>query len=163
MAELVLCRCKQCRGTIGKFINLWYEIGMYVVPIIESKNSLDVCHKRSAVYGEPGTLMENCRLQIIACVSCSAFLGLKCVETPGNHVLERYHVLFYQGSIVPFDDAGKKSSIYIDRVLDNTEPSSSVSTVSSAETLGESGTSPRAGISTMPYRRTSFPDKRATK
>ncbi|KAL0475520.1 hypothetical protein QR685DRAFT_51843 [Neurospora intermedia] len=69
MAELVLCRCKHCRNTISKFINLWYEIGMYLGPIIVPRKDLDICHKRSTVYGEPGTLLEKCRLQIIACKS----------------------------------------------------------------------------------------------
>ncbi|KAK1778272.1 hypothetical protein QBC45DRAFT_377180 [Copromyces sp. CBS 386.78] len=132
--EVVICSCEKCGKKIGSFINLWIELNAqgFISPIIGSDDARGFRHGRKH-YGVQGTLFEKCRLQYLLCVGCDALLGVKCVETPVNHVLARNQILFFECELVLSTNAGKKEDFVIQRVLDYDEPSTA-STVTSAET-----------------------------
>lgn len=58
--EVVVCRCKQCRSVIGKFVNLWMQVNkLGLSPIIKSDDNLKILGKGRIGDGTVGTLGEN--------------------------------------------------------------------------------------------------------
>ncbi|KAK0730754.1 hypothetical protein B0H67DRAFT_639216 [Lasiosphaeris hirsuta] len=122
--ESVYCNCKKCDATVGLFINLWTQIGKtYFSPIIDPEDNLAILCQGAIRVGERGTLVEECHLQDIVCLSCAAVLGLKCIETPVNHVLDENQVLFRLASVELLSRDGQEVDFTIKRVLDVKEPS----------------------------------------
>ncbi|KAK1757724.1 hypothetical protein QBC47DRAFT_164319 [Echria macrotheca] len=121
--ELVYCNCKKCESTIGLFVNLWTRIGKsYYSPIVDAEGPL-IRPDGEVRAGETGTLVEGCELQDIVCASCSNVVGLKCVETPVNHVLHEDQILFRLASVELLSRDGQEVEFTAKRVLDVKEPS----------------------------------------
>ncbi|KAK5654769.1 hypothetical protein OQA88_6805 [Cercophora sp. LCS_1] len=122
--ESVYCNCKKCDTTIGLFINLWTRIGKsYYSPIVDPDGELAVRPDGDTRIGETDTLVEECHLQDIVCFDCSAVVGLKCVETPVNHVLDENQVLLRLASVELLSRDGQEVEFKTKRVLDVKEPS----------------------------------------
>ncbi|KAL2019464.1 hypothetical protein VTK56DRAFT_9580 [Thermocarpiscus australiensis] len=58
--ETVFCECKKCDAPIGRFVNLWTQIGKsYFSPVVEPEDDLAAqCHGAIRI-GERGTLVEE--------------------------------------------------------------------------------------------------------
>ncbi|TPX08776.1 uncharacterized protein E0L32_009716 [Thyridium curvatum] len=98
--DLVYCRCKSCGGRLGDFINLWTQIGKsYFAPLVEPRAELNVKLQGNVRVGEKNTLVEACDLQDIVCAGCDEIVGLKCLNTPVNHVLDKNQILLRISSI----------------------------------------------------------------
>ncbi|KAK0628518.1 hypothetical protein B0T17DRAFT_471715, partial [Bombardia bombarda] len=130
--ETVLCKCRECDANIGQFVNLWSQIGKtYFSPVVESDDELAVLSQGDVRVGERGTLVEQCHLQDIVCGIYSAVIGLRCVETPVNHVLDENQVLLRRASVELIDACeGETADFNIKRVLDVKEPSKAGSSYS---------------------------------
>jgi hypothetical protein len=58
--ETVFCECKKCDAPIGRFVNLWTQIGKsYFSPVVEPEDDLAVRRQGAARIGERGTLVEE--------------------------------------------------------------------------------------------------------
>ncbi|KAK3902720.1 hypothetical protein C8A05DRAFT_15254 [Staphylotrichum tortipilum] len=122
--ETVFCECKKCDAPIGRFVNLWTQIGKsYFSPVVEPEDDLAVRWQGAARIGEPGTLVQECHLQDIICGSCPALLGLRCIQTPVNHVLDENQILLRLASVELLDNDGREIEFAIKRVLSVDEPS----------------------------------------
>ncbi|KAL2132579.1 hypothetical protein VTI74DRAFT_3634 [Chaetomium olivicolor] len=122
--ETIFCECKKCDAPIGRFSNLWTQIGKsYFSPVVEPEDDLAVKCKGNVRIGERGTLVEECRLQDIVCGNCAALLGLRCIETPVNHVLDENQLLLRLASVDLLDSEGQEIEFAIKRVLSVNEPS----------------------------------------
>ncbi|KAM7190553.1 hypothetical protein V8F20_009686 [Naviculisporaceae sp. PSN 640] len=86
--ETVKCICKTCDSELGECINIWTKIGdRYVSPVTEPDSGLALQDEGDVRVGNKGSIVEECRLQNVACSSCAKELGLRCIDTPVNHVL----------------------------------------------------------------------------
>ncbi|KAL2256011.1 hypothetical protein VTK26DRAFT_2354 [Humicola hyalothermophila] len=124
--ETVYCECKTCDAPIGRFAGLWTQIGTsYLSPAVDTEDDLAVQSHGEIRTGKRGTLVEECRLQGIACSGCCAVIGLQCVETPVNHVLDRprNQILLRLASIDLLDRDGGQIEFVIKRTLSVNEPS----------------------------------------
>ncbi len=117
--ERVQCRCKKCGDVLGEFANLWTQIGRnYVSPTVRLGNGLNVVsHGAIRVGGKrnlgrelvslsvvhvgrrlrsnadkpcPPPPWVTSRLQEVACAGCQERVGTECLNTPTNHVLDKY-------------------------------------------------------------------------
>ncbi|KAI2462830.1 hypothetical protein F4781DRAFT_168284 [Annulohypoxylon bovei var. microspora] len=117
--EKIACSCTKCKVYLGEFINQWIKIGKsYVSPVVEPEEISPIGPTGTARLGEKQTLIENCHLQDQAC-RCGAVIGLRCLDTPVNHVLHNGQ-LFLQLSSVVFtglDWNAKHVQIRIQRTL----------------------------------------------
>ena len=60
MMETVFCECKKCNAQIGRFANLWTQIGKsYFSPVVEPEDDLAVHCQGAVRIGERGTLVEE--------------------------------------------------------------------------------------------------------
>ncbi|KAI1461883.1 hypothetical protein F4805DRAFT_186398 [Annulohypoxylon moriforme] len=85
--ERVVCSCANCNAYLGEFFNQWVKIGKsYISPLIEGDRISSVTLTGEVRLGDKETLVENCHLQDLAC-NCNEVIGLKCLDTPVNHVL----------------------------------------------------------------------------
>ncbi len=58
--ETVFCECKKCGAPVGRFVNLWTQIGKsYFSPVVEPEDDLAVRCQGAARIGERGTLVEE--------------------------------------------------------------------------------------------------------
>jgi hypothetical protein len=58
--ETVFCECKKCDAPIGRFVNLWTQIGKsYFSPVVEPEDDLAIKCKGAVRIGERGTLVEE--------------------------------------------------------------------------------------------------------
>ncbi|KAK3330873.1 hypothetical protein B0H66DRAFT_77801 [Apodospora peruviana] len=117
--DKVLSHCNNCHSTIGQFMNLWTQIGKsYFSPVVEPNSDLEVDCQGTVRLGETGTLVEGCSLQDIVCANCATILGLKCIETPVNHVLHDNQFLLRHTYMQLTDDDDNDVEFVIQRVLD---------------------------------------------
>ena len=106
--ETLIGKCSQCDSELGRFINLWTQIGKsYVTPIVAPDERDTITTKGPTRVGDENTLvsgwyayhyplhrllcaeyMSYSQLQDIVCTECESVLGLKCCYSPVNHVLE---------------------------------------------------------------------------
>ncbi|KAK3311199.1 uncharacterized protein B0T15DRAFT_507784 [Chaetomium strumarium] len=97
--ESVFCECKECGALIGRFTNLWTQIGKDLFsPVLEPEGDLAIhCqgHDRN----------------------CTAVLGLKCIHTPVNHLLGGGQILLRLASVGLLDSDGHGSEFAIKRIL----------------------------------------------
>ncbi|KAK4127143.1 hypothetical protein N657DRAFT_661377 [Parathielavia appendiculata] len=122
--ETVFCECKKCGAPIGRFVNLWTQIGKsYFSPVVEPEDDLAIQYHGTIRIGEQGTLVEGCHLQDIICRGCAALLGLRCIQTPVNHVLDENQLLLRLASVDLLDGDGQEIEFAIKRVLSVNEPS----------------------------------------
>ncbi|KAK4103137.1 hypothetical protein N658DRAFT_422231 [Parathielavia hyrcaniae] len=122
--ETVFCECKKCDAPIGRFFNLWTQIGKsYFSPVVEPEDDLAIQFHGAFRIGEHGTLVEGCQLQDIICRSCAALLGLRCIQIPVNHVLEENQLLLRLASVDLLDADGQEIEFAIKRVLSVNAPS----------------------------------------
>jgi regulator of replication initiation timing len=157
--ETVFCECKKCDAPIGRFVNLWTQIGKsYFSPVVEPEDDLAVGGQGAVRIGERGTLVEEwsapcsryrknhvsnthpSQLQDIVCSNCAALLGLRCIQTPVNHVLDEYvawqnyclplltrcprnQLMLRLASVELLDNDGLEIEFVIKRVLRVNEPS----------------------------------------
>ncbi|KAL2159264.1 hypothetical protein VTH06DRAFT_2699 [Thermothelomyces fergusii] len=122
--ETVFCECKTCDAPIGRLANLWTQIGKgYLSPVVEPEDDLAIQPRGAIRIGGRGTLVDDCRLQDVVCTSCDALLGLRCVQTPVNHVLDKNQLLLRLASVELLDSDGRRIKFNIQRVLAVDEPS----------------------------------------
>lgn len=58
--ETVFCECKKCGAPIGRFANLWTQIGKsYLSPAVEPEDALAARSHGEIRVGEQGTLVEE--------------------------------------------------------------------------------------------------------
>lgn len=58
--ETVFCECKKCDAAIGRFTNLWTQIGKsYFSPVMEPEDDLAVQYQGTVRIGEQGTLVAE--------------------------------------------------------------------------------------------------------
>ncbi|KAH6627952.1 hypothetical protein F5144DRAFT_594073 [Chaetomium tenue] len=116
--ETVFCECKKCDAAIGRFANLWTQIGKsYFSPVMEPEDDLAVQYQGTVRIGEQGTLVAECHLQDMVCSGCTALLGLRCVQTPVNHVLDRHQILLRLASVELLNSDGQEIEFAIQRIL----------------------------------------------
>ncbi|KAJ4290179.1 hypothetical protein N0V88_006688 [Collariella sp. IMI 366227] len=105
--ETVFCECKKCDAPIGRFANLWTQIGKgYFSPVVEPEDDLAVKCKGTVRIGERNTLVEEW-----------------CIQTPVNHVLDENQLLLRLASVELLDNEGQEIEFAIKRVLSVNEPS----------------------------------------
>ncbi|KAL2173377.1 uncharacterized protein P884DRAFT_212156 [Thermothelomyces heterothallicus CBS 202.75] len=122
--ETVFCECKKCDAPIGRLANLWTQIGKgYFSPVIEPEDDLAIQPQGAIRIGGRGTLVDECHLQDLVCTSCNALLGLRCVQTPVNHVLDKNQLLLRLASVELLNSDGKGIKFNIQRILTVNEPS----------------------------------------
>ncbi|KAK8874074.1 hypothetical protein PGQ11_004588 [Apiospora arundinis] len=98
--DLVILSCKTCEAALGTSVNAWLQIGKtYVSPILSLAQDLDVVASGSVRTGEPTTLVAQCDLQDVACRHCEVVIGLRCLTTPTNHVLQENQLMLRLTSI----------------------------------------------------------------
>ncbi|SPO04251.1 uncharacterized protein DNG_06934 [Cephalotrichum gorgonifer] len=98
--ETLTSKCSQCNLELGRFINLWTQIGKsYVTPIVTPGESRAITTKGPSRVGDQNTLVSGCELQDIVCTGCDSVLGLKCSSAPVNHVLEDNQLLLRLASV----------------------------------------------------------------
>ncbi|KAH6854555.1 hypothetical protein B0I37DRAFT_422149 [Chaetomium sp. MPI-CAGE-AT-0009] len=78
---------------------------------MEPEDDLAVQYQGAVRIGEQGTLVAECHLQDMICSSCAALLGLRCIQTPVNHVLDRL------ASVELLNSDGQEIEFAIKRVL----------------------------------------------
>ncbi|KAI1504355.1 hypothetical protein F5X99DRAFT_36806 [Biscogniauxia marginata] len=128
--EQVFCSCIKCNQRLSQFLNLWTKIGKsYISPIVQAEVPLNVVASGEVRLGEAQTVVVGCQLQDIKCTKCSAIVGLKCTDTPVNHVLHTGQLLLRISSILVtnIDDNTTVTAI-IQRTLKLREPSSNRAT-----------------------------------
>ncbi|KAK4240616.1 hypothetical protein C8A03DRAFT_13060 [Achaetomium macrosporum] len=122
--ETVFCECKKCGAPIGRFANLWTQIGKsFFSPVLEPEDDLAIQPQGTVRVGKRGALLEECHLQDIVCSKCAALLGLKCIQTPVNHVLDEDQILLRLASVELLNSDGHEIEFAIKRVLSVNEPS----------------------------------------
>ncbi|KAK3298926.1 uncharacterized protein B0H64DRAFT_439350 [Chaetomium fimeti] len=84
---------------------------------MEPEDDLAIQYQGAVRIGEQGTLVAECHLQDMVCGSCAALLGLRCVQTPVNHVLDRNQILLRLASVELLDCDGLEIEFVIKRVL----------------------------------------------
>jgi hypothetical protein len=58
--ETVFYECKKCDAPVGRFVNLWTQIGKsYFSPVVEPEDDLAVQSHGAVRIGERGTLVEE--------------------------------------------------------------------------------------------------------
>lgn len=58
--ETIFCECKKCDAAIGRFANLWTQIGKsYFSPVIEPEDDLAVQYLDTVRIGEQDTLVAE--------------------------------------------------------------------------------------------------------
>ncbi|OAA60965.1 hypothetical protein SPI_04989 [Niveomyces insectorum RCEF 264] len=92
--ETIQCICRHCQVPLGRFINLWTQIGKsYYSPLVAPDACLQVGVHGTPRVGEKATLVEGCHLQDIACQKCKTVVGIECLAAPINHVLDKGQIL----------------------------------------------------------------------
>ncbi|KAI5861754.1 hypothetical protein GGS23DRAFT_611338 [Durotheca rogersii] len=123
----VICSCGNCARRLGEVLDLWVAIGgSYISPVAEGADGWDVVPSGPAQGGDEQRLLDSCHLQGVACAGCRAVVGLRCVDTPVNHVLHGGQLLLPSSSVAitsPGDD--NSVGITIQRTLERRIPSSS--------------------------------------
>lgn len=70
--ETVFCECKKCDAAIGRFTNLWTQIGKsYFSPVMEPEDDLAVQYQGSVRIGDQGTLVAEWLALLITIIPCS--------------------------------------------------------------------------------------------
>ncbi|KAI0136658.1 hypothetical protein BJ170DRAFT_23540 [Xylariales sp. AK1849] len=117
--ERIFANCKKCNGELGSFVNLWTQIGKsYISPIVKADGSLNIIWTGPVRLGETQTLVDHCKLQDVTCGLCRALVGLRCVETPANHVLHEDQLMLRLVSIMTFgSNAESELQLNIQRTL----------------------------------------------
>ncbi|KAK0718764.1 hypothetical protein B0T21DRAFT_386459 [Apiosordaria backusii] len=122
--KTVSCECKKCQAAVGSFANLWLQVGRsYLGPVIEPDEELAIRCEGKTRIGERNTLVEEYQLQDILYGNCSAILGLRCIRSPLNHVLDDNQILLSIASVILLDTEGEDIELEIKRVLSVNEPS----------------------------------------
>ncbi|KAH7133635.1 hypothetical protein EDB81DRAFT_887451 [Dactylonectria macrodidyma] len=94
-------KCAKCGVKLGAVGNLWIKIGgNHLALVSDTVNAPDLEISRSGPIrvGESGTVVGGCKLQNVACSSCSAQLGTQCLESTPSHLLN-VHYIFLSKSI----------------------------------------------------------------
>ncbi|KAB5530292.1 hypothetical protein GE09DRAFT_387008 [Coniochaeta sp. 2T2.1] len=117
--EIITFNCKSCGGSIGDFANLWIQIGKsYFSPIVDPHHAPDIKPHGPLRAGEKGTLVEGCQLQDIACGHCAAVLGIRCMNSPVNHVLDENQILLRISTVLPLSQAdGREVDLVVKKYL----------------------------------------------
>ncbi|KXH44917.1 hypothetical protein CSAL01_10219 [Colletotrichum salicis] len=100
----------------GKF-NLWTQIGKsYFSPTIEAQGNIQMIAEEPTRIGEAGYLVAECKLQDVACAKCDNIIGLECLGSPVNHVLqEQTSVVFLKKNGKPIElDVCRKLKLRVD-------------------------------------------------
>ncbi|KAI0148138.1 hypothetical protein F4776DRAFT_301121 [Hypoxylon sp. NC0597] len=98
--EPVGCNCASCGRRLGQFFNLWIKIGKsYISPVVGDGENLRASQTGRVRLGEEQTLIENCHLQDVSCPHCLATIGLRCLDTPVNHVLHNDQLFLRLSSV----------------------------------------------------------------
>ncbi|KAH9888265.1 hypothetical protein F4778DRAFT_786078 [Xylariomycetidae sp. FL2044] len=100
MEAVVVCICKKCGHHVADFVNLCIQVGKsYIGPVITPTAGLDIIASGEVRLGEKNTIVQDCHLQDISCIRCSAVLGIRCTSTPVNHVFTKEQLLLRVASI----------------------------------------------------------------
>ncbi|KAI1213977.1 uncharacterized protein F4807DRAFT_207625 [Annulohypoxylon truncatum] len=136
--EKVVCSCASCNEYLAEFFNRWIKIGKsYISPVIDTDEIFPGAPTGAVRLGEKETLVENCHLQDIAC-SCDAIVGLRCLDTPVNHVLHDGQLFLRLSSIkTRAVNDHKLVDIKIQRTLKLREASHSGSTTANTPPASE--------------------------
>ncbi|KAH8736884.1 hypothetical protein BGZ61DRAFT_525104 [Ilyonectria robusta] len=94
-------KCAKCGVKLGTVDNLWIQLGdKYLAQVSDVNDHPDLeTRSRAMRMGEADTILKGCKLQDIACSSCSALLGTRCVKSPSNHVLYDGQYIFLVKSV----------------------------------------------------------------
>ncbi|KAI1390263.1 uncharacterized protein F4822DRAFT_231041 [Hypoxylon trugodes] len=138
--DRVFCSCTGCDHLLGEFVNLWIKIGKsYISPVIDNDDNLNIAPTGVPRLGEENTLIDNCQLQDVACVNCRARVGLRCLDTPVNHVLHQGQLFLRYSSIKTTASDGSNIEITIQRTLKLREASHSGFTTAGADSATAGG------------------------
>ncbi|KAK1671178.1 hypothetical protein BDP55DRAFT_298028 [Colletotrichum godetiae] len=116
--EIIQCKCARCQTKLASFFNLWTQIGKsYFSPTIEAQGNTKIIAKEPTRIGEAGYLVAECELQDVSCAKCDNTIGLKCLSSPVNHVLQDSQILLRQTSVVFLKKNGKPIELDVCRKL----------------------------------------------
>ncbi|KAI0385808.1 hypothetical protein F5Y04DRAFT_157173 [Hypomontagnella monticulosa] len=136
--DRVVCSCKRCAQRLGQFANLWIKIGKsYISPVIDNGDGLAITLTGSVRLGEEQTLVDHCHLRDVACINCHAVVGLRCLDTPVNHVLHENQLFLRLSSIAITTWDGEPVEITIQRTLKLKEGSNNRFTDTNTSTASE--------------------------
>ncbi|KAI1376343.1 hypothetical protein F4677DRAFT_89020 [Hypoxylon crocopeplum] len=137
--DRVVCSCLKCAHRLGEFVNLWIKIGKsYISPVVNSEDSLSVAPTGSVRLGDEKTLIDSCHVQDVACSKCRAVIGLKCLDTPVNHVLHQDQLFLRLSSVVITTlDGHFRAEVTIQRTLKLREASRNGSTTTNTPPASE--------------------------
>ena len=58
--ETLICKCSQCNTKLGRFVNLWTQVGKsYVTPIVAPDESRTISTKGPTRVGDQNTLVSG--------------------------------------------------------------------------------------------------------
>ncbi|KAI1142799.1 hypothetical protein F5Y05DRAFT_408248 [Hypoxylon sp. FL0543] len=139
--ERVDCNCAGCDQRLGQFFNIWTKIGKsYISPIIGDGDNLRAPKSGPIRLGEEQTLIEQCHLQDVSCLHCRATIGLRCLDTPVNHVLHNGQLFLRLSSVKIIATNGDDPvQLTIQRTLKLKEASRSSSTGTNMPPGSQSG------------------------
>ncbi|KAI1642059.1 uncharacterized protein F4817DRAFT_18979 [Daldinia loculata] len=109
--DRVACCCARCQQVLTTFSNVWIGMGeSYMTPAACPKYTSNTCIAHAGfptiIYtgpvrlGKERTLVADCHLHDISCISCQTVIGFKCLMAPDNHVLRDGQLFFRPSSIV---------------------------------------------------------------
>ncbi|KAI0842859.1 hypothetical protein F5Y06DRAFT_75127 [Hypoxylon sp. FL0890] len=138
--EQVDCSCASCDRRLGQFFNLWIKIGKsYISPVIGNGDNLGAPKTGPIRLGEEQTLIENCQLQDVSCLHCLAIIGLRCLNTPVNHVLHNDQLFLRLSSVnITAMNGDNPIQVNIQRTLEVKEASRSGFTAADTPPASES-------------------------
>ncbi|KAI1412605.1 hypothetical protein F5Y13DRAFT_199831 [Hypoxylon sp. FL1857] len=138
----VSCACASCDQRLGQFFNLWIKIGKsYISPVIGDGDNLKAPKTGPVRLGEEQTLIENCHLQDISCLHCLTTVGLRCLDTPVNHVLHNDQLFLRLSSVkITAMNGDDRVQVAIQRTLKLREASRSGFGASNTPPASESST-----------------------
>ncbi|OTA69467.1 hypothetical protein K449DRAFT_428914 [Hypoxylon sp. EC38] len=138
--EQVGCDCASCDRRLGQLFNLWIKIGKsYISPVIGNGENLSAPQTGRIRVGEEQTLIENCHIQDVSCPHCLTTIGLRCLDTPANHVLHNDQLFLRLSSVkITATNGDDPVQVTIQRTLKLKEASGSGSTTANTPPASES-------------------------
>ncbi|RCI07836.1 hypothetical protein L249_5826 [Ophiocordyceps polyrhachis-furcata BCC 54312] len=96
---LIVCKCSNCETALGSLTNEWIQVGKNYITSTQDVGHLLVAASGDVRFGDVGTLIAGCQLQVAVCAKCDFNLGQKCVKSPADHALNDGQVVFRVTSI----------------------------------------------------------------
>ncbi|KAH7137273.1 hypothetical protein B0J13DRAFT_76207 [Dactylonectria estremocensis] len=92
---IVAVKCAKCGVKLGAVSNLWIQIKDKHLALVSDTGhapDLEISRSGPVRIGESGTVVGGCKLQDIACSSCSAQIGTQCLKSTSSRLLNVHYI-----------------------------------------------------------------------